>query len=61
MMVGRRKNAFFEIVRLLRVIEADEDDLATVKAVNLLILAEIIRAERKLDKHRAAHKDSHGS
>ena len=57
MMVGRRQKPFFEMVRLLRTIEADHDDFASVKALNLLVLKEIIRAERMQDKHRAAHKE----
>jgi hypothetical protein len=57
MMVGRRKKTFFEMVRLLRAIEADHDDFASVKALNLLVLKEIIRAERKQDEHRAAYKE----
>lgn len=57
MMVGRRQKPFFEMVRLLRAIEADQDDFASVKALNLLILKEIIRAERKQDEHRAAYKE----
>ena len=54
MMVGRRQKPFFEMVRLLRAIEADQEDFASVKALNLLVLKEIIRAERKQDEHRAA-------
>jgi hypothetical protein len=57
MMVGRRQKPFFEMVRLIRAIEADHDDFASVKALNLLVLKEIIRAERKQDEHRAAHKE----
>lgn len=57
MMVGRRQQRFFEMVRLLRTIEADQDDFASVKALNLLVLKEIIRAERKQDEHRLAHKE----
>jgi len=57
MMVGRRQKPFFEMVRLLRAIEADHSDFASVKALNLLVLKEIIRAERKQDEHRAAHKE----
>lgn len=57
MMVGRRKKPFFEMVRLLRAIEADQDDFASIKALNLLVLKEILRAERKQDEHRAAQKE----
>lgn len=57
MMVGRRQKPFFEMVRLLRAIEADQDDFASVKALNLLVLKEIILAERKQDEHRAAYKE----
>ncbi|MBX7502416.1 hypothetical protein K3181_13290 [Qipengyuania sp. YG27] len=45
------------MVELLRAIEADQDDFASVKALNLLILKEIILAELRQDKHRAKHKE----
>lgn len=57
MMVGRRQKPFLEMVKLLRAIEADRDDFASVEALNLLVLKEIIRAEWKQDEHRAAHKE----
>lgn len=53
MMIGRRKKQFFEMVRLLREIEADQADLELVRSLNLLILKEVIRAELKQDEHRA--------
>ena len=54
MMIGRRKKPFLEMVRLLRLIEADQDDLASVRALNLLILREVLRAEAKQNEHKAA-------
>lgn len=57
MMVGRRQKSFFEMLRLLRAIEANQDDFASVKALNLLVLREIIRAEGKRDAYRSAHRE----
>ena len=53
-MIGRRKKAFYRLVGLLREIEADLDNIAAVRTLNLALLKEIIRDERHIVRHRAA-------
>lgn len=56
-MIGRRKTVFFEMLDLLRVIEQDNENLKAVESLNLLILREIIRSEKKIDEHRKIQKE----
>lgn len=55
-MISSRKKGFLRLCRLLRAIEADRDDLASVKALNLGLLKEILRDEGYLLRLRADHK-----
>jgi hypothetical protein len=55
-LIARRKKAFYRLCSLLRRIEADLDDLDTVKALNLRILKEIIRDEKHIARHRKISK-----
>ena len=56
-MIGRRKTAFFEMLDLLRAIEQDNENLKAVESLNLLILREIIRSEKKIEEHRTIQKE----
>lgn len=55
-MIGRRKRTFFELHRLLRAIEADKDNLALVREMNLLLAKEVLRSEANIARHKAAVK-----
>lgn len=55
-MIGRRKKTFFELHRLLRAIEADQDDLGLVRRLNGLLIREILRSEANIGRHKAAVK-----
>lgn len=55
-MILRRKKAFFELHRLLRAVEADQDDLALVRQLNVLLVREILRSEANISRHKAAVK-----
>ena len=51
-MIERRRNAFAELWRLLRAVEADPDDLDAVRRMNLRLVREILRSERAIARHR---------
>jgi len=53
-MIGQRKKTFFELHTLLRAIEADQDDFARVRQLNLMLLKEILRSERSIGRHKSA-------
>lgn len=55
-MIGRRKKTFFKLHRLLRAVEADQDDLALVRELNGLLIREILRSEANIGRHKAAVK-----
>ncbi|MGZ2461767.1 hypothetical protein [Rhizobium anhuiense] len=56
-MIARRTSAFLRLCGLLRRIEADRDDLALVKKLNLAVLKEILRDEANILKQRSALQD----
>jgi len=54
--VGRRKT-FHALHALLRLIEADHDDLSLVRDMNVLLLKEVLRAEGNILHHKGMLKD----
>jgi hypothetical protein len=54
--IGRRKKSFCELYDLLRSIEADPGDLARVQRMNLLLLKEVLGAEKHILRHKASLK-----
>lgn len=58
-MIGRRRKAFFALYDLLRGIEANPDNLALVREMNLLLVKEVLRAEDNILRHKTALKALH--
>ena len=56
-MIARRRAAFLKLCGLLRAIEADLDDLVSVRALNLGVLKEILRDEGHVRRQRGMLKD----
>jgi hypothetical protein len=52
----RRKKAFRQLFRLIRGVEADRDDLGSVRELNLLVLKEVLRDEQALLRHRETQR-----
>jgi hypothetical protein len=53
----RRKKAFRELYRLIRTIESDPNDLASVRKLNLLIVKQVLQAEQAILRHRQTQRD----
>lgn len=56
-MTIRRRKSFFELVDQIRAVERDRDDLRAVRRINRLVIAEILRAEVSIQRHRKAHRE----
>jgi hypothetical protein len=52
----RRKNAFRQLFQLIRAVEADRHNLTLVRALNLLVLKEVIRDEQTVLRHRETQR-----
>jgi hypothetical protein len=52
----RRRKAFDQLFDLLRRIEQDDEDIPALMQSNGMILAEILRAERAVQRHRDRHR-----
>ncbi|HME20214.1 MAG TPA: hypothetical protein VKI44_02410 [Acetobacteraceae bacterium] len=55
MHIGRKK-AFRQLFRLIRAVEADHEDLVSVRELNLLALKEVLRAEQAILRHRETQR-----
>lgn len=55
-MIARRKKGFLRLCRLLRAIEADLDDIASVLELNLGVLKELLRDEGHIRRLKAERK-----
>lgn len=56
-MIARRRVAFLRLCKLLREVEADLDNLAAVRALNLGVLKEVLRDEGHIQRYREDLKD----
>jgi len=56
-MIARRKEAFIALCRLLRDIEHNPEDIASVRALNRRLIKEIMRDEGHVLRHRARLKE----
>lgn len=54
--VGRRKRTFLELLGLLRAVEANDDDLFTLRRLNAAILRSVLRTEADIARHKATLK-----
>ena len=56
-MFVRRRKSFRYLLDCLRILEADRDDLETVRCFNEVLLDELLRAEAAIERHRVTHRE----